>query len=705
MKGRDKAKQTVQGPVFLQPVVAVSKKQDALAILLIIAVNVIVYYNSLYGDFCFDDHLAIANNGDSNGDHPFFDMWKNDFWGQDITKEDSHKSYRPLTVLTFRINYLIHRWMGLEERQGDKASPSLLASFHLVNNFLHTAVSCAVYFLAKKILGQTVLFRYEASVIAALIFSAHTIHTEAITGLVGRAEPLSLIFCFFAFFSFEKAVKLHTAKNSTWLRWFGLAMTCYIVATLCKETGYTVLAILIAWDALISMDIRKRNFIADLLTNAGFIKRTLLNVLFASLYLIARRLITVHFIVLNYRRLENPIAFIEDSTSRWLSNAWLHCNYAWKMFAPVHLAADWSYNCIKLVDSVADPRNLFSLSLYGSLAYAVIYALKNLPLKGKSMVISVVWLVVPFIPASNYFFYVGTMLAERILYMPSVGYCLLLALLYNYLLTKLPKLRFLTRIAFIVLIVWYGYLTIERNNDWENEESLFKSAIVVCPDSAKVHFNTGIMCRRYKDWSQSIYHFKRAKEIEPRYCDVDYEMGVSYWSDGKVNDGIDMMKKGIDCKYSAVRAVQSLHTIYSELFRVYPTNFHYQTQWADILCKINRTQEAAEAYTSSGAGFKDTGDLDSALTVFLSGLKCEPKHDLLNYWTGYCYHQKKQADKALEYYWRAATNTNRIEVQALEGMATILQDPKLSDTKNNIKHQNYLRKVSERVKNLNLKVN
>jgi len=66
------------------------------------------------------------------------------------------------------------------------------------------------------------------------------------------------------------------------------------------------------------------------------------------------------------------------------------------------------------------------------------------------------------------------MLAERILYMPSVGYCLLMALLYNYLLTKLPKLRVLTRIAFIALIIWYGYLTVQRNNDWENEEALFK---------------------------------------------------------------------------------------------------------------------------------------------------------------------------------------------------------------------------------------
>ena len=58
----------------------------------------------------------------------------------------------------------------------------MLASFHLVNNFLHTAVSCAVYFLAKKILDQTVLFRYEASLMAALLFSAHTVHAEAITG-------------------------------------------------------------------------------------------------------------------------------------------------------------------------------------------------------------------------------------------------------------------------------------------------------------------------------------------------------------------------------------------------------------------------------------------------------------------------------------------------------------------------------------------
>ena len=154
-----------------------------------------------------------------------------------------------------------------------------------------------MYFLAKKIIDQTKLFRYEAVLLSSLLFSAHTVHTEAIsgnitkkgnrsltsnnlrsplrinyhicTGLVGRAEPLSLLFCLLAFFAFDKAVRLYTPNKAIWFRWFMLAMFCYIVATLCKETGYTILAILIAWDALISMDIRKSNFIVSVLTNVG----------------------------------------------------------------------------------------------------------------------------------------------------------------------------------------------------------------------------------------------------------------------------------------------------------------------------------------------------------------------------------------------------------------------------------------------------
>jgi hypothetical protein len=70
------------------------------------------------------------------------------------------------------------------------------------------------------------------------------------------------------------------------------------------------------------------------------------------------------------------------------------------------------------------------------------------------------------------------MLAERILYMPSVGYCLLLALLYQYALSTRPKYRAVTRVLFVALIVWYGHLTVERNNDWRDEETLFVRQVI-----------------------------------------------------------------------------------------------------------------------------------------------------------------------------------------------------------------------------------
>ena len=49
----------------------------------------------------------------------------------------------------------------------------------------------------------------------------------------------------------------------------------------------------------------------------------------------------------------------------------------------------------------------------------------------------------------------------------------------------------------------------------------------VCPDSAKVQLNNGILARRTADWGAALAHFRRAKEIEPTYCEPDYWAGLS----------------------------------------------------------------------------------------------------------------------------------------------------------------------------------
>ena len=88
--------------------------------------GVAVFLNSLFGDFIFDDVHAIVRNRDVLGEASMADLWLNDYWGMQLISNDSHKSYRPLTVLTFRLNHALH---GL--------SP---VGFHAFNVALHGVV-------------------------------------------------------------------------------------------------------------------------------------------------------------------------------------------------------------------------------------------------------------------------------------------------------------------------------------------------------------------------------------------------------------------------------------------------------------------------------------------------------------------------------------------------------------------------------------
>jgi hypothetical protein len=99
-------------------------------------VCVSIYWNSLQCGFVFDDMSAIRDNRDLRPHVPEENLFHNDFWGTPMNKEQSHKSYRPLTVLTFRLNYLVHELAPL--------------GYHLVNLCLHTAVSLLYHALCRQ---------------------------------------------------------------------------------------------------------------------------------------------------------------------------------------------------------------------------------------------------------------------------------------------------------------------------------------------------------------------------------------------------------------------------------------------------------------------------------------------------------------------------------------------------------------------------
>ncbi|CAG2111276.1 unnamed protein product [Medioppia subpectinata] len=94
-------------------------------------------------------------------------------------------------------------------------------------------------------------------------------------------------------------------------------------------------------------------------------------------------------------------------------------------------------------------------------------------------------LIIPFIPATNLFFYVGFVIAERILYIPSFGYCLLIAIGIDSLL-KRKTIRFVTFIALSLLLISFSLRTFIRNIDWLSEENLYRSGIDINPPKESI---------------------------------------------------------------------------------------------------------------------------------------------------------------------------------------------------------------------------
>lgn len=110
------------------------------------------------------------------------------------------------------------------------------------------------------------------------------------------------------------------------------------------------------------------------------------------------------------------------------------------------------------------------------------------------IILSMALLTLPFLPATNLFFHVGFVVAERILYLPSVGYCLLIGLGVSKLMDtnrgslRSQRKRYAVLLCICVTVMAYSMQTINRNVDWRDEESLFRSAINVNPPKGKTRF-------------------------------------------------------------------------------------------------------------------------------------------------------------------------------------------------------------------------
>lgn len=102
------------------------------------------------------------------------------------------------------------------------------------------------------------------------------------------------------------------------------------------------------------------------------------------------------------------------------------------------------------------------------------------------IIVATSFLIFPFLPATNALCYVGFVIAERILYIPSVGFCLLLAEGASQIWQRSSDLgRKLLVALVIVQLCLFSFKTVLRNQEWQTEETLYRAGIEVNPPKGK----------------------------------------------------------------------------------------------------------------------------------------------------------------------------------------------------------------------------
>jgi tetratricopeptide (TPR) repeat protein len=136
-----------------------------------------------------------------------------------------------------------------------------------------------------------------------------------------------------------------------------------------------------------------------------------------------------------------------------------------------------------------------------------------------------------FSPTANILFPIGTIMGERLMYAPSLGLALLLAIL-------LARSRH-WKIVLVVVALIFGARTAVRNLDWLTPERFYARLVQTSPDSAKSHYSIGVMRAASGDDAGAIESYDRAIAIFPPYAEAYRNRGNSLARLGRNAEAMD----------------------------------------------------------------------------------------------------------------------------------------------------------------------
>ncbi len=418
--------------------------------------------------------------------------------------------YRPVTVASF----------ALEVAATGGAHPSVS---HAINLFLHAAVCWLVYSLAVACGIEPV-----AALLAGLIFAVCPSKSEAVANVVGRSELLAALFAL-------AAVRLALIAGSRSAAW--LAAACVLLACGSKETGLVALPLLI----LVALDGRKAKDAAGLIAPS---------VLTVTVFVVLRtRALEAFFPVQVVPPGDNPLVL--EHGVRYLATALgLIARYARIVLFPFGLANDYSGGSIPIEDSLVALRPILGIAIAGSLLWTAT--------RGRVAALFVAITLLPYLMIGNLFVPVGAILAERFLYLPVAGLCLLAAL-------AIGKLGKPAQALAMTVVAILSVAMFARSLEWKDDATIFAAtarnnpkslraalwlgkpddAIASWPDSVAAWHDKGVALAKAGDLRGAERALREAIRLEPSRPAPQLNLGLVLHRNGELDAAERALRKAV----------------------------------------------------------------------------------------------------------------------------------------------------------------
>ena len=419
---------------------------------------------------------------------PLAQLWRDDFWGEPMASANSHKSYRPLAVLSFRLSY----WLWGAALTGGGLGEASQRAYHAENVAMHALVSVLLLLAVRRAAPRQ---PRSVGLGAALLFGCHAVHCEAVANVTGRAELLAAGLFLASFLAYPT----NADGSIHWFRLLG-SVCLGVMAMLAKEPGVTVLGLSLMVDGAAALDLmqQRRGKAAAGVKVRAAVTRVIVRALVVACLgggALASRWSLNKGQAPRFSDSANPAALTApDSTTRWLTHAYVWVQSYWLLICPLRLSVDWGHSSIALITAWGDERNLVTAIGFALALIAVWWSLTRLP-----HALTAAWvgmLFLPFLPASNIFFTVGFVIADRVMYLPSVGFCVLAALLClgdtdappaagdrkNKTMSAAKASSWSVRsVVFGCLVMANTLRTWARNEDWRDCHALWSSSSSALP--------------------------------------------------------------------------------------------------------------------------------------------------------------------------------------------------------------------------------